>query len=83
MLIQWNIRAGNIAEPMREKYNHDRFAEIYNIKSPKFQKILETQMRKKMKYTTVREVRNMIRVAKTKLTRTTVRARYVSIVGMI
>jgi hypothetical protein len=36
-----------------------------------------------MKYTTVREVRKMIRIAKATLTRTTVRAKYVSMARII
>jgi hypothetical protein len=49
------------------------------MKSPKFQNILEIQMKKKIIYTIEREVLDMIRVAKTRFMRTTERAKYVSI----
>ena len=53
------------------------------MKSPKFQKIFETQIKKKMVNMMPRELRVMIRMAKIKLIITTKRAKYVSMVKMM
>ncbi len=90
MFVKWNVKAGAITEPMEDKYFqmlppslavvHKRFPVAYTIKSPKFQRATEIQMKKKVINMVVREVRAITMTAKTILIKTAASAMYALIV---